>query len=113
MGVRIFSDSRDPKTKTSLAVARREARLMRRRRDRFLARRKSLLHFLKTKGLLPENQAERDFIFAQNPYALRTKALDEKLTHAELGRVLFHLNQRRGFKSNRREETVKKEETVF
>ena len=112
MGVRIFSDSRDPKTKTSLAVARRMARLTRRRRDRFLARRKSLLHFLKTKGLLPENEIERNDIFAKNPYELRAKAIDEKLTPAELGRALFHLNQRRGFKSNRRDE-VKKEETDF
>ncbi|MDO8527492.1 MAG: type II CRISPR RNA-guided endonuclease Cas9 [Deltaproteobacteria bacterium] len=113
MGVRIFSDSRDPKSKSSLATGRRMARLMRRRRDRFLARRKSLLYFLKTKGLLPENPAERDAIFAQNPYQLRAKALDEMLSPAELGRVLFHLNQRRGFKSNRREETAKKEETDF
>ncbi len=37
-GVRIFSDGRNPKDGSSLAVTRREARAMRRRRDRLLKR---------------------------------------------------------------------------
>lgn len=37
------------------------------------------------------------------PYYLRKAALDRKLEAYELGRVLYHLIQRRGFKSNRRE----------
>nr|WP_321459817.1 type II CRISPR RNA-guided endonuclease Cas9 [uncultured Cohaesibacter sp.] len=37
-----------------------------------------------------------------NPYSLRARALDEKLPPAYIGRVLFHLGQRRGFKSNRK-----------
>jgi CRISPR-associated endonuclease Csn1 len=37
------------------------------------------------------------------PYFLRARALDEALEPHELGRVLYHLGQRRGFKSNRRE----------
>ena len=40
-----------------------------------------------------------------NPYELRIKALDEKLTPFELGRVLFNLSVRRGFKSNRKDGT--------
>ncbi len=43
-GVRIFSDGRNPKDGTPLAVARREARGMRRRRDRFLARKSKLMN---------------------------------------------------------------------
>lgn len=44
-----------------------------------------------------------DFRFDQgniykNPYDLRVKALNEKLTKLELGRALYHLAQRRGFK---------------
>jgi len=35
-------------------------------------------------------------------YALRARALDEKLTSFELGRALYHLAQRRGFLSNRK-----------
>ncbi|HEY9169396.1 MAG TPA: HNH endonuclease domain-containing protein [Lutibacter sp.] len=38
----------------------------------------------------------------QNPYYLRNKALNEDLTNFEMGRVLYHLIQRRGFLSNRK-----------
>jgi len=42
--------------------------------------------------------------FAQLPlYFLRRAGLDQKLDRYEFGRVLYHLIQRRGFKSNRRE----------
>lgn len=40
--------------------------------------------------------------FALNPYELRHKALIEKLALEELGRILYHLIQRRGFLSNSR-----------
>ncbi len=39
--------------------------------------------------------------FHMNPYELRAKGLDGKLTLHELGRVLYHMAQRRGFRSNR------------
>ncbi|HXG35132.1 MAG TPA: type II CRISPR RNA-guided endonuclease Cas9 [Bryobacteraceae bacterium] len=37
------------------------------------------------------------------PYFLRARALQQALEPHELGRALYHLGQRRGFKSNRRE----------
>lgn len=40
--------------------------------------------------------------FALNPYELRQKALNEKLSLHEIGRILYHLIQRRGFLSNSR-----------
>lgn len=40
--------------------------------------------------------------FALNPYDLRQKALTEKLSLEEIGRVFYHLIQRRGFLSNSR-----------
>lgn len=40
--------------------------------------------------------------FAINPYELRQKALNEKLSLEEIGRVFYHLIQRRGFLSNSR-----------
>ncbi|MBQ0117135.1 MAG: type II CRISPR RNA-guided endonuclease Cas9, partial [Flavobacterium sp.] len=40
--------------------------------------------------------------FALNPYELRNKALSEALTMEEMGRILYHLIQRRGFLSNSR-----------
>lgn len=40
--------------------------------------------------------------FAINPYELRQKALNEKLSLEEIGRIFYHLIQRRGFLSNSR-----------
>ena len=40
--------------------------------------------------------------FALNPYELRDKALNEKLSFEEIGRIFYHLIQRRGFLSNSR-----------
>ena len=40
--------------------------------------------------------------FALNPYELRHKALNEKLSLEEIGRIFYHLIQRRGFLSNSR-----------
>lgn len=102
MGVRIFSDGRDSKTKEPLAVARRTARGMRKRRDRYVMRRETLMNKLIKYGLMPESEAERKALERLNPYELRVKGLDEKLLPYELGRALFHINQRRGFKSNRK-----------
>lgn len=45
---------------------------------------------------------ELAFWFALNPYELRNKALNEKLTFEEIGRIFYHLIQRRGFLSNSR-----------
>ncbi len=105
-GVRIFSDGRNPKDKTSLAVNRRIARGARRRRDRYLRRRHSLMWNLVRLGLMPKDKEKRKKLENEvNPYESRTKALDEKLEPFKLGRVLFHLNQRRGFKSNRKTNT--------
>lgn len=99
-GVRIFSDGRDSKSKEPLAVARRTARGMRRRRDRFIMRRETLMKKLIKYGFMPLDQKERKTLEKLNPYELRVKALDKRLTPYELGRILFHINQRRGFKSN-------------
>src|SRR3954453_9349635 len=102
MGVRIFPDGRDPKSKESLAADRRLARAMRRRRDRYLRRRSALMNALVAAGLMPVDPAERKALESDDPYELRAKALAEPLTAGQVGRALFHLNQRRGFKSNRK-----------
>ena len=104
MGVRIFPDGRQPGTgdRQSNAVERRTARGQRRRRDRYLARRNKLMGALVECGLMPEDAAARKALERKDPYKLRERALDEPLKPFELGRALFHLNQRRGFKSNRK-----------
>ncbi|MGC4252402.1 MAG: type II CRISPR RNA-guided endonuclease Cas9 [Sphingobium sp.] len=58
--------------------------------------------------MLPADPRQAKALETQDPYNLRVKALDEKLEPHEVGRALFHLNQRRGFKSNRKAERTSK-----
>lgn len=109
IGSRIFSDGRDPKTGASLAVDRRTARSMRRRRDRYLRRRSAFLENLIRYGLMPADTDEAKLIAARDPYSIRARALAERLEPYEIGRALFHLNQRRGFLSNRKAERRSKD----
>lgn len=104
-GVRILTPNdeagRDPQSKNSLAAGRRVARAARRRRDRFLRRQARLMERLVKAGLMPADETQRKELEKLDPYWLRAAALDQKLELHEVGRALFHLNQRRGFKSNR------------
>lgn len=109
-GVRIFPDGRDPQSKTSNAVQRRMARGARRRRDRYLKRRGDLMTRLIACGLMPAEESARKALEGLDPYALRAKALDGALPAHHVGRALFHLNQRRGFLSNRKTEKAKDSE---
>lgn len=109
LGVRIFSDGRDPKSGTSLAVDRRQARSMRRRGDRYLRRRSAFLNALIAHGLMPADASEAKLVAERDPYTIRQRALDERLEPYEIDRALFHLNQRRGFKSNRKAERTSRE----
>lgn len=120
LGVIIFSPSasagRDPQSGAPLAEGRREARSARRRRDRFIGRRSALLGKLIALGLMPGDppagegrrrnaaapNAETRALADADPYVLRRRALTEPLAPHEIGRAIFHLNTRRGFKSNRK-----------
>ena len=104
MGARIFPNGRKPQDDTSLAVDRRLARSARRRSNRYKKRRYRLTQLLVSLNLLPRDDEtdERERVQNMEPYKLRAKALSQKLEPYELGRALFHLNQRRGFKSNRK-----------
>lgn len=109
-GVRIFTDGRNPKDKQSNAVKRREPRSARRNRDRAQNRQARLMRELIECGLMPSGEPERKALeggkgVAQgefDPWILRARALDETISPYQLGRVIFHLSQRRGFKSNRK-----------
>lgn len=103
LGVRIFTDGRNPKSKEPLAVERRNARGTRRIIHRRKLRRRATFRLLQTQGLFPTTKEDAKSIKLLNPYELRIKALDEKLESFELGRVLFNLSVRRGFKSNRKD----------
>ena len=108
-GARIFADGRDEQSKATLAATRRTARSARRRRDRFKQRQKFLLDVLTKSRLFPDDEQARKDLQKKNPLELRARALSEKLSLHEVGRALFHLNQRRGFQSNRKDRS---EETI-
>ena len=101
-GVRIFPDGRDPQSKMSNAVDRRMARGARKRRDRFVQRRKDLIEALIRHGLMPDDETARKQLETLDPYGLRKAGLTDALPAHHVGRALFHLNQRRGFQSNRK-----------
>ncbi|MFO1266631.1 MAG: type II CRISPR RNA-guided endonuclease Cas9, partial [Rubrivivax sp.] len=106
-GVRLFGDGREPargkgEVGTSLAVTRRVARQMRRRRDRTLRRKARIVAALVRLGFWPTETTQQRALVGLDPYELRRRGLDGPLTSAEFGRALFHLNQRRGFLSNRK-----------
>ena len=125
-GARVFSDGRDNKSKATLAADRRDARSARKRRDRYLQRRTYLLNELTKAGLFPpeSDEAAREALQKLNPLELRARLLTENAADildssaiqitaqnvdlkAEylVGRALFHLNQRRGFQSNRKDKS--------
>lgn len=113
IGARIFSDGRNPKDGSSLAMMRRVPKAARRRRDRYLQRQRKLIHALIAHGLLPAREGERKRLERLDPYSLRAQGLDRRLEPYEFGRALFHLNQRRGYQSNRRADAKDKESGVL
>lgn len=106
----------------SNAAARRIARSARKNNYRRVYRQVKLACLLQNAGLFPEgkvsNSAARHQLIGdldrqigesyssaergKLPYTLRAAALHEKLEPFELGRAIYHLAQRRGFKSNRK-----------
>ena len=107
IGVRIFPKAVEEKTPTPKMQKRRNSRLARRTIQRRSRRKKKLLHFLTKINLLPLElighlQPEVILNTLGDPYQLRAKALDHDLTPHELGRVLLHFVQRRGFLSNKK-----------
>ncbi|QOJ16685.1 MAG: type II CRISPR RNA-guided endonuclease Cas9 [Phycisphaeraceae bacterium] len=113
-GVRVFPEGVDrdqqgaehPKNEQ-----RRIARGMRRQIARRARRKKALRAALVEAGLYPAEPAEQGRLDALDPYVLRRRALTEALVPFEFGRILIHLNQRRGFLSNRREDRKRRKET--
>ena len=110
MGSRVFDAAEQPKTGASLAAPRREARCARRRLRRHQHRLERIRRLLLTENVI--SQAELDTLFAgklEDIYTLRVKALDAPVSHTEFARILLHIAQRRGFRSNRKSETVKED----
>lgn len=110
MGSRIFDAAENPKDGASLALPRREARSMRRRLRRHRHRNERIRAMLVRRGIL--TQGSLDTLFdgqLEDIYALRVRALDQSVTAEEFARILIHLSQRRGFRSNRKAEASKED----
>jgi CRISPR-associated endonuclease Csn1 len=107
VGVRVFPegvDNFDTKKEISRNEDRRIARGMRRQIRRRARRRRKLKEALITAQLWPSNPQEEERLWQLDPYELRARSLHERLEPFEIGRIFLHLNQRRGFQSNRKKD---------
>ena len=101
LGVRAFDKAETAQEGESLNLARRTARLARRRYYRRAWRLKKLARVLKRCGLV----ADTRFFTPENPYAekgknlwqLRVEGLDRRLAPEEWARVIYHIVKYRGF----------------
>ncbi len=82
---------------------RRRYRSMRRNNQRYKLRRANLVKVLKIMGAWPEGLGEpltsdSPMLTAMELYGLRADAVEKAISLPDLGRVLYHMNQRRGYK---------------
>lgn len=119
-GIMVFPEGidRDQTGEKPKNQQRNKSRASRRRYFRRKRRKQMLLEVLLEHGLCPLSKealmawVEKDIYpsddafrtwFRMQPYELRAAALARPLTAHELGRVFYHMDQRRGFRSNRKE----------
>lgn len=110
-GTRIFDAAEQPNTGESLAAPRREARSTRRRLRRRSLRKADLYELMAQNGLPGRAKIEEAVQAGHLPdiYALRVQALDGPVTAMDFARILLHLMQRRGFRSNRKADDAQKD----
>ena len=107
--IRVFPtgvDQLDTKRERPRGQERRLARSQRRLHERRNRRRQGVRTILQGAGLLPRDHHQLAEVLAQDPYQPRKDGLDGPLTPHQFGRALYHLAQRRGFKSNRKQENT-------
>ncbi len=110
MGVNMEKGNEESKNAT-----RREARGKRRNYFRRKIRKNLLLKELQKNNMAPTSESELNEWNKENPYVLRQRAISKPVSLLELGRIFFHLSQRRGFKSNRKSgsEDDKEKSAIF
>ena len=98
LGVRAFDKAETAKEGESLNLARRSARLMRRRLRRRAWRLTKLARLLKREGLIDDAYKFHDLTATlTSPWKLRVEALDRRLENDEWAKVLYHVCKHRGF----------------
>lgn len=106
-GVRIFPsgvDNFNSAKEKHPNIDRRTARGMRRRIRRKAERKKLIRGILQDLGWMPTDENQLEDWLNLNVYELRSRAIREEITLEELGRIILHINQRRGFLSLRKSE---------
>lgn len=98
LGVRAFDKAETAKEGESLNLARRSARLMRRRLFRRAWRLKKLARLLKNEGLIADTKLFKpEQPISSSLWRLRVDGLDRRLSNEEWARVIYHLCKHRGF----------------
>ena len=98
LGVRAFDKAETAKEGESLNLARRNARLMRRRLFRRAWRLKKLARLLKGEDLIADTKLFKpERPFPTSLWQLRAAGLDRRLNDEEWARVIYHLCKHRGF----------------
>lgn len=100
MATHLFDCPWNPKNKTSLASARRQARSQRRNIARRAARKKHIRKILMAHSVIPGGASSEWFSVRkgeQDNIQLRVKGLSEILSSRELARVLYGFASRRGY----------------
>jgi CRISPR-associated endonuclease Csn1 len=92
-------------------LERTQNRGIRRGNQRFKIRRDKLYSLLQEKEIFPNEILFK--LDALSLYELRNKAVTEKISLEEFSRVLIHLNQRRGFLSNRKSNSEDENSTDY
>lgn len=105
MGSRIFEIAENPKDGSSLAAPRRINRGMRRRLRRRRFRKGQIRNLIIQNNIMTNDEIISIYNSGKeltDIYKIRCEALDRELDKEEFVRLLIHLSQRRGFKSNRK-----------
>ena len=105
MNSRIFEAAEHPKDVSSLAAPRRINRGMRRRLRRRRFRKEQIRDLIAEKGIMTTEEIDEIYNSGKelsDIYEIRAEALDRILSKEEFVRLMIHLSQRRGFKSNRK-----------
>ncbi len=117
MGSRIIPLSSDDKDEftSGNAISKNQKRTLKRTQrrgyDRYQIRRWALVSELKRNNI-PFDESLFN-LTSYELYGLRDRAIKEKISLQEFARVLYHLNQRRGYKSSRGDSNLTKKDTEY
>ena len=111
--VRMFNKAEIPKTGAPLAEPRRQFRSTRRQLKRKSIRKQKIRQLLVTHDVISQQELDNLYPLSKGSidiWDIRVEGLDRYLNKIEWSRLLLHLAQRRGFKSNRKSDNQETEQ---